>query len=47
MALALHKKLKGKLEVEVKGKLETRDDWSTMHSPGVGVMFQLWTKMLV
>jgi malate dehydrogenase (oxaloacetate-decarboxylating) len=38
MALALHKKLKGKLEVVSKGKLETRDDWSTMYSPGVGAV---------
>ena len=38
MALALHKKLHGKLEVVSKGKLETRDDWSTMYSPGVGAV---------
>jgi len=38
LALALHKKLKGKLEVVSKGKLETRDDWSTMYSPGVGAV---------
>lgn len=38
MALVLHKKLKGKLSVEVKGKLETKDDWSTMYSPGVGAV---------
>ncbi len=38
LALVLHKKLKGKLEVVNKGKLETRDDWSTMYSPGVGAV---------
>jgi len=38
LALVLHKKLKGKLEVISKGKLETRDDWSTMYSPGVGAV---------
>ncbi len=38
MALVLHKKLKGKLSVEVKGKLETKDEWSTMYSPGVGAV---------
>jgi len=38
MALALHKKLKGKLEVISKGKLETRDEWSTMYTPGVGAV---------
>jgi len=38
LALALHKKLKGKLEVVSKSKLKTRDDWSTMYSPGVGAV---------
>jgi malate dehydrogenase (oxaloacetate-decarboxylating) len=38
LALALHKKLKGKLEVVSKGKLVTRDDWSTMYTPGVGAV---------
>jgi malate dehydrogenase (oxaloacetate-decarboxylating) len=38
MAMVLHKKLKGKLSVEVKGKLETKDEWSTMYSPGVGAV---------
>ncbi len=38
MAMALHKKLKGKLEVVSKGRLLTRDDWSTMYSPGVGAV---------
>ncbi len=38
MALALHKKLKGKLQVISKGKLETKDEWSTMYTPGVGAV---------
>lgn len=38
MALELHKKLKGKLEVVSKGPLKTRDDWSTMYTPGVGAV---------
>ncbi len=38
LALALHKKLGGKLAVMSKGKLENRDDWSTMYSPGVGAV---------
>lgn len=38
LALALHKKLKGKLSIESKGKLKTKDDWSTMYSPGVGAV---------
>ncbi len=38
LALALHKKLKGKLEVVNKGALKTRDDWSTMYTPGVGAV---------
>lgn len=38
LALALHKKLKGKLEVTPKGELKTRDDWSTMYTPGVGAV---------
>lgn len=38
LALMLHKKLHGKLEVVSKGKLKTRDDWSTMYSPGVGAV---------
>jgi malate dehydrogenase (oxaloacetate-decarboxylating) len=38
LALALHKKLKGKLEVVSKGRLITKDDWSTMYSPGVGAV---------
>lgn len=38
LALALHKKLKGKIEIISKGRLETRDEWSTMYSPGVGAV---------
>jgi malate dehydrogenase (oxaloacetate-decarboxylating) len=38
MALALHKKLKGKLSVVSKGALVTKDDWSTMYTPGVGAV---------
>lgn len=38
MALALHKKLKGKLRVVSKGKLSTKDEWSTMYTPGVGAV---------
>lgn len=38
LALALHKKLKGKLSLVSKGKLKTRDDWSTMYTPGVGAV---------
>lgn len=38
LALALHKKLKGKLEVVGKAPLVTRDDWSTLYTPGVGAV---------
>ncbi len=38
LALALHKKLGGKLEVVPKAALQTRDDWSTMYTPGVGAV---------
>lgn len=38
IALDLHKKLRGKLEVVSKRKLETRDEWSTMYTPGVGAV---------
>lgn len=37
-ALQLHKKMQGKIEVVSKGKLETRDEWSTMYTPGVGAV---------
>ncbi|NCN52663.1 NADP-dependent malic enzyme [Candidatus Parcubacteria bacterium] len=36
IALARHKKMGGKLEVVSKGKLLTKEDWSTMYTPGVG-----------
>ncbi len=38
MAMALHRKLAGKLETTVKGSLATKDDWSTMYTPGVGAV---------
>lgn len=38
LALALHKKLKGKISIEAKGKLKTVTDWSTMYTPGVGAV---------
>lgn len=38
LALALHKKMKGKIEVSTKGPLKTRDEWSTMYTPGVGAV---------
>jgi malate dehydrogenase (oxaloacetate-decarboxylating) len=38
MALTAHKKMQGKLEVVSKGKLKTKDDWSTMYTPGVAAV---------
>jgi len=38
LALALHKKHHGKLEIKVKTPLKTRDDWSTAYTPGVGAV---------
>lgn len=38
LALALHKKMGGKLEVVSRGKLKTKDEWSTMYTPGVGAV---------
>jgi len=38
LALALHKKFRGKIEVVSKGRLTTRDEWSTMYTPGVGAV---------
>ncbi len=38
LALALHKKLRGKLSVVSKGPLKTKDDWSVMYTPGVGAV---------
>ena len=37
-ALRLHKKFKGKLEVTSKQQLKTKEDWSTMYTPGVGAV---------
>lgn len=44
LALALHKKFKGKIEVVSKGKLITRDEWSTMYTPGVGAVSSFLAK---
>jgi malate dehydrogenase (oxaloacetate-decarboxylating) len=38
MALGLHKKFHGKIEVIAKKKLKTKDDWNTMYTPGVGAV---------
>jgi malate dehydrogenase (oxaloacetate-decarboxylating) len=38
LALALHKKFRGKLEVVSKIKLQNKDDWSTAYTPGVGAV---------
>jgi malate dehydrogenase (oxaloacetate-decarboxylating) len=38
LALARHKKLRGKLEVVSKAKLLNRDDWSTFYTPGVAAV---------
>lgn len=38
LALAVHKKLRGKLEVISKIKLQTKDDWSTAYTPGVAAV---------
>ncbi len=37
-ALAIHKKLGGKLSVTPKANLLTREDWSTLYTPGVGAV---------
>lgn len=44
LALALHKKLKGKIEIVSKGRLKTKDEWSTMYTPGVGAVSMHLTK---
>lgn len=44
LALALHKKLHGKIEVVSKGRLTSRDEWSTMYSPGVGAVSSFLAK---
>lgn len=38
LALALHKKLQGKLEVHSKAPLASKDDWSVAYTPGVGAV---------
>jgi len=38
LALARHKKLRGKLEVISKATLANRDDWSTFYTPGVAAV---------
>ena len=38
LALASHKKMKGKISVTSKGSLKTKDEWSTMYTPGVGAV---------
>ena len=38
LALAAHKKMGGKLELKSKGALKSKDDWSTMYTPGVGAV---------
>lgn len=38
LALARHKKLRGKLSVVPKAPLATRDDWSTFYTPGVAAV---------
>ncbi len=38
LALALHKKLQGKIAITTKSKLKTVKDWSTMYTPGVGAV---------
>lgn len=38
LALAFHKKHKGKLRVESKAPLKTKDDWSIMYTPGVAAV---------
>lgn len=44
LALALHKKYHGKIEVRSKGGLKTRDEWSTMYTPGVGAVSSFLAK---
>ncbi len=38
LALELHKKMKGKISIKLKGPLKTKTDWSTMYTPGVGAV---------
>ena len=44
LALQLHKKLKGKIEVKSKQRLKTKTDWSTMYTPGVGAVSSYLSK---
>jgi len=37
-ALALHKKYKGKIEIKSKVKIQSKDDLSTVYTPGVGAV---------
>ena len=37
-SLALHKKLKGKVEISPKYKIRTREDLSILYTPGVGAV---------
>lgn len=41
LSIAFHKKNRGKIGTAVKGKLESRDDWSIMYTPGVGAVSTL------
>jgi Malic enzyme len=38
IALRRHKELKGKITTALKAPLKTKDDWSTMYTPGVGAV---------
>lgn len=38
LALKRHKEMQGKLSVVSKGELKTKDDWSTMYTPGVAAV---------
>lgn len=38
LALERHKKMGGKIETKLRGQLKTKDDWSTMYTPGVGAV---------
>lgn len=44
LALALHKKHHGKLAVASKAPLKTKDDWSTLYTPGVAAVSSLLHK---
>ncbi|MCD5382274.1 MAG: NADP-dependent malic enzyme [Candidatus Pacebacteria bacterium] len=38
LSLKLHKEKRGKLEVNAKARLRTKDDWSTLYTPGVAAV---------